>query len=64
MSDLERELSFLKTEVAIVQGIIMLEFYDSNYLSGSPASRGKEKIERLNSALKNIDKISRMLNLI
>lgn len=64
MSDLERDMSYLKTYIATIQGIEMLEYYDSNYLSGSPASRGKEKIELLNVALKKVDEISRKLNLI
>jgi len=64
MTDLEKEMSVLKSDIATVQGIIILEYYDSNFLSGNPETRGKEKIEYLNSALKKIDKISRMLNLI
>lgn len=64
MSELEKEISSLKSYVATVQGIVMLEYYDSNHLSGNPESRGKQKIEHLNLALKQIDKVSKMLNLI
>lgn len=64
MSELERDISFLKTYVAIVQGIEILEYYDSNFLSGNNESRCKEKIEHLNLALKKIDEISKKLNLI
>lgn len=64
MNELERDISFLKTYVAIVHGIEILEYYDSNFLSGNNESRCKEKIEHLNLALKKIDEISKKLNLI
>mgnify|MGYP001178166318 CR=1 FL=1 len=64
MSELERKLSFLKSYIATVQGIEILEYYDSNYLNGNPESRGKGKIELLNLALVTIDEISKKLNLI
>jgi len=64
MSELERDISFLKTYVATVQGIEILEYYDSNFLSGNNESRSKEKIEHLNLALKKIDEISEKLSLI
>lgn len=64
MSELEHDISFLKTYIAIVQGIEILEYYDSDFLSGNNESRYKEKIEHLNLALKKIDEISKKLNLI
>jgi hypothetical protein len=64
MSEIERDLSFLKTYIAIVQGIAILEYYDSNFLAGNNETRGKEKIEHLNLALKKIDEISKKLNLV
>jgi hypothetical protein len=64
MSDLERELSFLKSYVGVVYGIEILEYYDKNFLSGDNASRGKEKIEYLSQSLEKIDQISKKLGLI
>jgi len=64
MSDLERELSFLKSYVGVVYGIETLEYYDKNFLSGDNESRCKQKIEHLNLALKKIDEISKKLGLI
>lgn len=64
MNDIERDISFLKDYVSIVQGIEMLELYDSNFLSGDNVSICKAKIEHLNLALKKIDEISKKLNLI
>lgn len=64
MSDLERELSFLKSYVGVVYGIEILEYYDKNYLSYDNEKNCKEKIEHLNLALKKIDEISKRFGLI
>lgn len=63
-NDLEREFAFLKDCIATAYGIAILEFYDKTYLTGDNASRGKEKIQLLNTALKKLDEITVKLNLV
>ena len=64
MKEIERTLSFMKNDIATIYGIEILEYYDKNYLNGDNATRGKNKIEILNSILKQIDNLSKQLNLI
>lgn len=58
-----KELDFLKSYVSTLQGIELLEYYDSTRLSGNPKTRGREKMELCTVALKGIESISYELGL-